>query len=1133
MLIFRNENLTLGKRLYELMSASSRLDMLVGFFYFSGIKAIAQPLRDDPNITMRVLVGMEAEFAVGQLVEVVQNDSDKSNDGYRERFFDSAKKIVGSNMVDTQEFHERLELFIELLESGRLEIRKTREPNHSKLYIFQLNNSACLVPENKIWITGSSNFSEPGLMSRDELNVQIADYGQELVQKYFDELWEDAVPLTADEDSRKRLIEILQDCSVAASVSPFEAYYLVLKQYLDYQKAQLNEEKLNNILKKARFTRYRYQTDAVAQALQKLDEYGGVIIADVVGLGKSIIAGLVAAMRSCRGLIICPPGLMGPVEGNGGGWNEYLVRFGLKQRGWEVWSRGKLDAVLEKLKVDPDFDMIIVDEAHNFRNDRTEYYSSLSEICFGKEIILLTATPFNNKPSDIYSLMHLFIPAKKSAFGDLEAQFREFQNRYENLSALNKAIQAKDWTTINRVLRACGVSIVDRTQGGISMDKVEKIHKRLTQNLTSNVRQVMEKVVIRRNRLDLISDSDYSAEVSTLSHVHSPKEQFFELTDEQDAFYDRVIKDYFGKDGLFTGAIYRPDDYKKDQQGVDDAQTNIYNMIRSQLVRRFESSFGAFKKSIGNIKNTLILSMEFINRTGMFLYERDLMERILSIDDDADMFEAIINAIDDYNSEVQQFRRRRRLDYSMSDPNFDTKRFKGDIISDISLMDKILTEIDDLNLEANDPKSTKLVEVIEQVLEGKHADITNENLKRKVLVFTEFADTVEHISKAVIKHFGARVMTVDGHSFTVSKAKAIKQNFDASFVEKKQLDKCDILLTTDKLSEGFNLNRAGLVINYDIPWNPTRVIQRVGRINRIGKKVFENLYIFNFFPTKKGCSIVRNRAIAQNKMYAIHEILGEDAQIFSSDEHPTASALYNKLCTLDSDESLSAYTIMKQSFAKVKNELYSHSPQSLERMERFPAMVKTAWAARDDKKHAVFMFKRRGGTFSVIAFDKEHRNISEWSLENAISEIECSYDEPQKPFSKEFWRYPNWNKNSGSPKGIYEELKLFFSTGLQVQGGMPDSVAAISVLNRLRKELNDKLQDFSKEVVLDIHSYGTLSAGIIRDLAQCNNITDKNKAINKLEKKLCDIRNIRGDHYLNIIKKSSSEEIIIVTVEKI
>ena len=118
MLIFRNENLTLGKRLYELMSASSRLDMLVGFFYFSGIKAIAQPLRDDPNITMRVLVGMEAEFAVGQLVEVVQNDSDKSNDGYRERFFDSAKKIVGSNMVDTQEFHERLELFIELLRPG-------------------------------------------------------------------------------------------------------------------------------------------------------------------------------------------------------------------------------------------------------------------------------------------------------------------------------------------------------------------------------------------------------------------------------------------------------------------------------------------------------------------------------------------------------------------------------------------------------------------------------------------------------------------------------------------------------------------------------------------------------------------------------------------------------------------------------------------------------------------------------------------------------------------------------------------------------------------------------------------------------------------------------------------------------
>jgi len=1132
MLIFRNENITLGKRLYELMSKSERLDMLVGFFYFSGIKAIAKPLRDDPTITMRVLVGMEAEFAVGQLVEVIRQDDDQSNDGYRERFFDSVKKIVGSNTVDNQEFHERIELFIELLESGRLEMRKTREPNHSKLYIFQLADGS-IVPEKKAWITGSSNFSEPGLTSRDELNVQINDYGHDAVQAYFDELWEDAVPLTADEEHRYRLLDILRHSSVATSVTPFEAYYLVLKQYLDYQKAQLNEERLNSILKQAQFTRYRYQTDAVAQALRKLDEYGGVVIADVVGLGKSIIAGLAGAMRSCRGLIICPPGLMGAPEGNAGGWHEYLIKFGLKQRGWEVWSRGKLEAIHEKLKVDPDFRMVIVDEAHNFRNEKTEDYSYLSEICFGKEVVLLTATPFNNKPSDIYALMRLFVPAKKSAFGNLEAQFRGFQKRYEELSSLSKAIQLGDWTTVNKLLKACGMSIVDRTQGAAAVDKARAAHSKLNKRLTSSVRQVMEKVVIRRNRLDLTSDADYSAEITTLSQVQSPKEQFFELTEEQDAFYDRVIRDYFGKGGQFRGAIYRPDDYKKDQEGVDDAQTNIYNMIRSMLVRRFESSFGSFKKSIGNIKKTLEMSMRFIERAGMFLYDRALMERLLTMGDDADMFEGIINAIEEYEKQDITSRRGKQLDYSMADPSFDAAQFKADIISDLRLMNSILAEIEELELEANDPKSAKLVEVIEQVLAGTHEDIEEESQKRKILVFTEFADTVEHISKAVVERFGDRVMTVDGHSFSATKANSVKKNFDASFVEEKQLDKYDILLTTDKLSEGFNLNRAGLVINYDIPWNPTRVIQRVGRINRIGKKVFENLYIFNFFPTKKGCSIVGNKAIAQNKMYAIHEILGEDAQIFSSDEQPTASALYTKLCSLDSEETLSAYTVMKKAFAKVQEELLSRDPHALDRIDRLPAMVKTAWDAEEDKKQAVFMFKRRGGTFSAIAYDKAQREVSEWPLENAISQIECTFDEPRRSFSGEFWKYSNWDKNSNAPKGIYDELKVFSPKGLQAQGGMSDSVAATTVINRLRSELPSKLQAFAKEVVQDINTFGTLSSRILHDLAQCNNIADKTKAISELAKVLKELKSIRGDNYLAGLRKAAKEESIIVTVEKL
>ena len=309
----------LGERLGELMGHADRLDMLVGFFFFSGVKVLYDALKARAGMKLRVLVGMEAEMAMGNLVESLRKEGDNSANAIKDRFFESMRKIVGSSEVDTKAFHDRLELFVEMLESQRLELRKTRDPNHAKLYIFTMDEETKTVRE-KIWITGSSNFSEPGLNLRDELNVEISDFGAEDAQKYFDDMWEKAVPLTATEEDRLKLIRMLRDASVAADVTPYEAYYLVLKQYLEYQKSSLNEERLDRLLKDAGFDKYRYQVDAVAQAMQKIEQYNGVIIADVVGLGKSIIASLIGAMRRRRGLIICPPGLMGDTSGLGGGW---------------------------------------------------------------------------------------------------------------------------------------------------------------------------------------------------------------------------------------------------------------------------------------------------------------------------------------------------------------------------------------------------------------------------------------------------------------------------------------------------------------------------------------------------------------------------------------------------------------------------------------------------------------------------------------------------------------------------------------------------------------------------------------------------------------------------------------------
>ena len=1126
----------LGERLSELMGHTDRLDMLVGFFFFSGVKVLYDALKARAGMKMRVLVGMEAEMAMGTLVESLRKDGDNSANAIKDRFFESMRKIAGSSEVDTKAFHDRLDLFVEMLESQRLELRKTRDPNHAKLYIFTMDEETKTIRE-KIWITGSSNFSEPGLNLRDELNVEISDFGAEDAQKYFDDMWEKSVPLTATEEDRIKLIRMLRDASVAADVTPYEAYYLVLKQYLEHQKSALNEERLDRLLKEAEFDKYRYQVDAVAQAIQKIEQYNGVIIADVVGLGKSIIASLIGAMRRRRGLIICPPGLMGDKSGLGGGWHEYKRKFQLND--WEIWSRGKLDEVVELLKVDNDFDMVVVDEAHNFRNEGTEDYGMLANICFGKEVVLLTATPFNNRPNDLLALLKLFIPAKSSPLGDIEELFRLYQKRYVELAKLQRALMkpVPDWDDIHAAMkRVGGFEVLGAAWHDVRAAKA--ICAKKSKKLANDVRQVMEKVVIRRNRLDLQNDPDYKDEVKNLSEVQPPCQQFFELSKEQNEFYDRVINEYFGSDEHFKGAMYHPEDYLADQEH-DDAQRNIYLMLRNQLVQRFESSFGAFRKSVENVRKSMKVAKDFIARTGYYLYARKAMEKMLLIEDDADLYMAINDFVAEEERKARESgsksRRKKTADdfrYRMNDPKFKGKEFLADLDADIALMDQLLKEIDDLELEKKDPKARKLVKVIGEVLEDENPSIPIEanSPRRKVLVFSAYADTINHISAYVEKKFSGKVVKITGGNFGPENARTVKRNFDASF--DVQEDDFDILLATDKLSEGFNLNRAGLVINYDIPWNPTRVIQRVGRINRIGKKVFDNLYIFNFFPTVKGSSIVNNREIAQAKMFAIHRILGEDAQIFSLEEEPTASALYDKLSKLDDDETISFYTSVKREFLREKKFLEKSHPEVLERINGFPSMIKTAWESDKTQPHATFMFKRHGATFSVVAHSKTDNEISEWTLAEAIEQVKCSYDTPREAFTEEFWQYPTYDKEQGGPRGVYESLKQYKPKGLAVSGGMPDFVTAVNVIEALRPQLENDLKLFGSMVAEDIQTYGTIPVRTIRQIAHCERIKDQESAAERLADILEQLRELRGDNYLEPVRQRAASEAILVTIEK-
>ena len=232
---------------------------------------------------------------------------------------------------------------------------------------------------------------------------------------------------------------------------------------------------------------------------------------------------------------------------------------------------------------------------------------------------------------------------------------------------------------------------------------------------------------------------------------------------------------------------------------------------------------------------------------------------------------------------------------------------------------------------------------------------------RKIIVFTEFSDTANYVYEKLLKDGFARVYKYSSEDSSRANKETIQKNFDAGLDKSKQENDYDIIIATDAISEGFNLHRAGIVINYDIPYNPTRVIQRVGRINRINKKVFEELYIFNFFPTATGEVETRTRAISTMKMDLIHSLLGEDTKIFTKDEDLKNYFAKQYQEEKKKTESLSWDAKYRDEWMRFKN-----NPEIKKQIATIPHRARIA---RKFAIQGVVAFAKRNGNF-VFAFGK-------------------------------------------------------------------------------------------------------------------------------------------------------------------
>lgn len=1110
---------SLESRIRKLISASEELKFLVGFFYFSGLKQLYLPLKENPDIVMKVLVGLNVDKRMNELIEYGEKDQRKQS-GYEnlDKYYHSVTKSLNSEMCDNREFYEQVLFFIQKIIDGKLIIKKTLDPNHSKLYIFKLQEHQ--IARKSLFITGSSNLTSPGMSDQNEFNIEISDFGIEETEEYFDNLWDEALKITEDNVQRERLVKIIENHTHIKKITPYEAYVLVLKTYLDsFEQKQIGDY-LIGILEKNGYIPYRYQLDAMSQALSIIENYNGVIIADVVGLGKTIIACAVAKELKKRGIVICPPGLMGD-ENRTSGWLKYLEEFQLFD--WEVRSVGKLEETLEFIQARNDIEAIIVDEAHRFRNEDTRAYELLKNICRNKNVILLTATPFNNRPSDIFSLIKLFITPKQSTItlsNDLEMEFRTYKKVFDQLNYIRRFYNSKDKKKRDKA-QTFYMTIFSSPQ--INIEKV-RLH---SEYIAQQIKNVIEPIVIRRNRIDLKNNPEYGNEIENLSQVEDPKEWFFELTEEQSKFYDKVLSDYFGdfsNNKSFKGAIYRPFIYKEGRKeelfdegtivkGLEEnraynQQTNLFQFMRRLLVKRFESSFGAFEQSMKNFKEIHEKVLQFITNSGKgnplegkYVLDRSLIEHAYDMDDES---------IDEY---LEDFKR--KLEEQITPKNDEIykiksfklkERFIDDILSDIKLFDKILKELHELDLVHNDPKVESLIANIKEEMK---INKKTQQTKRKIIIFSEFLDTVKFLRPLLEKEFNQRVLTVD-KTLTASLTKMIYANFDASY--KQQVDDYDILLCTDKISEGFNLNRAGTVINYDIPWNPVRVIQRLGRINRIGQKVFEKLYIINFFPTEKGAQHIQLRKIAQNKMFLIHKTLGEDAKIFDPEEEPTASELYRRIQkNPDENEEESFYTTI----LKLYKQISETEPEVIETIKNAPERIKVSKTCEKNSMSVFFKKKR----LFILDCDYETNKTTEQTLPDIIEKIKCQKEEKALGITDEFWQK-------------YQQIKQHRIGRKAGRSEMSIETKALNILQILINKNEPSLsehQDFLRMLREDILDFGTLSEYTQRRIA----LLRTNKITNQLLNEIEDLKEELGEHYLHKEKekKLEGDKRIIIAIE--
>lgn len=845
--VIDNEKVKLVARLQEYLPDAQRVSIAVGYFFISGFAPLMDKFKTieestSADNTIRLLISPTTDYQTAEVLLA----------GYEER--ETVRRRIGAqshlepgdikgyiresieHMPQTTADHAAVAKIISLIAAGKLQVRvHTKTRFHAKAYIFEYADAR--VP--RMSIIGSSNLTISGIRDHAELNLKTLERSHsDKLLEWFNDRWDDdgTVEFTAD------IADLLCHSWAGRKYTPREAYVVAtFKEHGGVEKHKVGTGT-------SKVDLFDFQRQAVNNAIDKLENYGGVIVADVVGTGKSFIGGTIlkylydgrSTGTNLAPLVICPPYLI-PM------WKNYMRDFDIPVNVISRYKIGDKNSTL--LDEYSRCDAILVDESHNFRHTNTMAYAALADFMDRKtgdaRIIMLTATPVSNTVHDLKNQLKLF-PAE----------------------------------SIDRipVLHDTGL---DEYFKGMEKDG------RITEEGKENARALLRHIMIRRTRTQIMARFAKHDDNGPYIERKGQKQYFprRNLTNpasyDVDKVYNRSSRAIQQAIGSLVLARYAPGAYLKSDgpyantepyKSLFNSARSLKGIVRTTLLKRMESSIAAFRRS----------AEHYMKGTKEF---RALLEKgVVPVGDDfSDRIYQMVSGETDYDSferEVDTVKSKYRADA------FDVKSWISDL------------QNDEINLAG-------ILQMLPNESEYYHTDDKIHTLRKlvdefkddKILIFTESAVTAKYIHSHLVQYLEesgqheriAKMLQIDSEQGEAEKTAAVRRFDPENNPAKNTSDlvrergECDILVSTDVLSEGVNLQAGRVVINYDFHWNPVKLIQRVGRIDRIGSR-HKKIEIKNFLPTSEIEESLSLKERVSTKIETIREIIGTDQKVLEATE---------------------------------------------------------------------------------------------------------------------------------------------------------------------------------------------------------------------------------------------------------